>query len=149
MKKVQVLNCIMVSRWCQIRVGIRTGFLCTDGQLFAGLTASNLVVGVHPNAVNGRRVELYYVGLVVGGRDLTGSMFELPRVCDKDKITRIHYYITPPYRLFWNIMFVSMQRGLFTGQIIRIKKTAMHWKLGLSQMYKQQNKAIHLSRNTA
>lgn len=114
-----------------IRGGRRTCFLCADGELFAGLTASNLVVGVHANAVHGRRVELHYVGLVVGGRDLTGGMFQLPRVYDKDKITRIHYYITPPSRLCWNIMFVSMQKGMFTGQVIWLyKKQAMHLKLG-------------------
>lgn len=70
-----------------IRGGRHTCFLCADGQLFAGLTASNLVVGVHANAVHRCRVELHYVGLVVGGWDLTGGMFQLPRVYDKDKIT--------------------------------------------------------------
>lgn len=147
MKKVQVLNCMRVSRWCQIRVGRRTGFLCADGQLFACLTASNLVVGIHANAVHGCRVELHYVGLVVCGRDLTGGMFQLPRVYDKDKITRLHYYITPPSRLFWNIMFVSMQRGLFTGQIIWIWKTSDALKTRTIADVQKQNKAIHPSRN--
>lgn len=44
-----------------------TRFLCTNGELFAGKTAANFVVGVHANAVNTGRVQLYDVGLVVGG----------------------------------------------------------------------------------
>lgn len=138
MKKVQVLNCMRVSRWCQIRVGRRTGFLCADGQLFACLTASNLVVGIHANAVHGCRVELHYVGLVVGGRDLTGGMFQLPRVYDKDKITRLHYYITPPSRRSGTLCLLACKEDCLQVKSYGFEKPAMHWKLGRSQMYKSK-----------
>lgn len=44
-----------------------TCFLSADGELFARKATANLVVGVHANAVNTGRVQLYNVGLVVGG----------------------------------------------------------------------------------
>lgn len=44
-----------------------TRFFGTDCELFAGKTAANLVVGVHADTINACRVQLYNVGLIVGG----------------------------------------------------------------------------------
>lgn len=57
-----------------------TRFLCADGELLAGLAPTNLVVGVHADAVDGGRMQLHDVGLVVCGRDLAGGVFQVPGV---------------------------------------------------------------------
>lgn len=58
-----------------------TCFLSADGEFFAGKATANLVVWVHADAVNAGRVQLYNVGLVVGGWDVPGCVHVIPGVC--------------------------------------------------------------------
>lgn len=58
-----------------------TRFLRADGEFFAGLALAYDVVGVHADAVDGGRVEVHNVGLVVGGGDVSRRVLQLPRVC--------------------------------------------------------------------
>ena len=58
-----------------------TCFLSADCELFAGKATANLIVGVHADAINTGWVQLYNVGLVVGGRDVPGCVHVIPGVC--------------------------------------------------------------------
>lgn len=63
-----------------VKKQILTGFLCADGELLTGLALANRIVGVHANAVDGGRVKVHYVGLIVGGGDVSSGVFQLPGV---------------------------------------------------------------------
>lgn len=63
-----------------VNVKLRTRFLSADGQFFTGLALPYGVVGEHADAVDRRRVEVNDVGLVVGGGDVAGCVFQLPRI---------------------------------------------------------------------
>lgn len=68
------------------------------------MAPANLVVGIHADAVHGRRVELNNVGLVVGGRDLAGGVFELPRVYKRNDKTLLYdtsVQAVPEHCIFW------------------------------------------------
>lgn len=65
-----------------------TRFLCADGELFAGLTAANLVEGVHADAVDRGWVEVDDVGLVDGGGDVARGLLEVPRIWEEEKAGR-------------------------------------------------------------
>lgn len=58
-----------------------TCFLGADRELFAWKASTYLVVGVHADAVNTSWVQLYDVGLVVGGRDVSGCVHVIPGIC--------------------------------------------------------------------
>lgn len=58
----------------------RTRFLSADGELLAGCTAADLVVGVHPDAVDAGGMQLHNVCLVVGRGDVPGGVHVVPRV---------------------------------------------------------------------
>lgn len=57
-----------------------TSLLCADGELFAWLTATDLVEGVHADAVYGSWVQVHDVGLIDGGGDVTCGLLEVPGV---------------------------------------------------------------------
>ena len=59
---------------------VHTCFLCADGELLTGLTLAYGVVGVHADAIDGGRVKVHDVGLIVGGGNIPSCMFELPRI---------------------------------------------------------------------
>lgn len=61
-----------------------TCFFGADRQLLAGEAAADLVVGIHADAINTRRMQLHDVGLVVGGRDVPGGVHVVPGVCGKN-----------------------------------------------------------------
>lgn len=64
-------------------VKILTCFLGANGELLTGLTLAYSVVGVHADAVDRGRVKVYYVGLIVGGGNITSGVLQLPRICQK------------------------------------------------------------------
>lgn len=63
-----------------IDVKLHTCFLCADGKFFTGLALPYGIVGEHADAVDRRRVEVNYVGLVVGGGDVASRVFQLPGI---------------------------------------------------------------------
>lgn len=82
------------------------------------MTSADLVVGVHADAVHGRRVKLHNVGLVVGGRDLTGGVFELPRVYErKQNNTAALQHDTSVQYVSEHCVF-GMQKQEFTRRMI-------------------------------
>lgn len=62
---------------------ILTCFLCADGEFLTGLALAYSIVGVHADAVDGGRVKVHYVGLVVGGGDVSSGMLQLPGIWQK------------------------------------------------------------------
>lgn len=60
-----------------------TCFLSADGELLARLAASDLVEGVHTDAVDTGRVQLHDVSLVVSGGDVPGGVLVIPSICNK------------------------------------------------------------------
>ena len=61
-------------------VEILTCFLRADGEFLTGLALAYRVVGVHADAVDGGRVKVYDVGLIVGGRNISSGVLKLPGV---------------------------------------------------------------------
>lgn len=57
-----------------------TCFLCADGEFFTSLALAYGIVGVHADAVDRSRVEVHYVGLIVGGGDISSRMLQLPGI---------------------------------------------------------------------
>lgn len=57
-----------------------TCFLCANCEFLTGLTLAYSIVGVHADAVNGGRVKVHDVGLIVCGRDVTSGMLQLPGI---------------------------------------------------------------------
>lgn len=59
-------------------VKILTCFLCANGEFFTGLAFAYSIVGVHADAIDRGRVKVHYVGLIVGGGNITSGMFQFP-----------------------------------------------------------------------
>lgn len=59
---------------------ILTCFFCADGELLTGFALAYGVVGVHADAVDGGRVKVHYVGLIVSGGDVSSGMLQLPGI---------------------------------------------------------------------
>lgn len=57
-----------------------TCFFCADGEFLTGLAFSYSIVRVHADAVDGGRVEVHYVGLIVSGGDVSSGMLKLPGI---------------------------------------------------------------------
>lgn len=57
-----------------------TSFLGADGKLLTGLALAYGVVGIHADAVDGGRVKIHNVGLIVSGGNVSGGMLQLPSI---------------------------------------------------------------------
>lgn len=93
--KLIITDCSLKPLYCVcvcVHTSVLTCFLCADSELFAGLTTADFVVWIHTNAIDRSRMQLHYVGLVIGRGNFACSMLQFPWIYEE---TSTEKYIIP------------------------------------------------------